>query len=118
LADSADAAGEEHDVGDFDWQVIVALLCVGGALAMLARRVLALWRGGGAKHGGCGTSACGGCSPSGPAQQVNLGKARPLVELDLTPRHGTEASGADDEASGADDGGAGAKCKTERTNHG
>jgi len=98
-------------VGDFDWQVIVALLCVGAALVMLARRVLALWRGGGAKHGGCGASACGGCSTSNQAGQANLGKARPLVELDLTPRQSTEAPGDDD-------GEAGATRKTERTNHG
>jgi hypothetical protein len=67
----------------FDWQTGVALICVAAAIAVLARRVRAFFRG--TKEPGCG-SRCGGCAT--PPTLVNLGEQKGFVSLDsLAGRH-------------------------------
>ena len=69
----------------WDWQQIIALVCVAGAFLLLGRRVRRLWKGSG---GGCG-SGCQTCAVKILAAPVG----KPLVTLDLGAS-GVEASNA------------------------
>jgi len=63
---------------NFDWQNILALALVAGAVAYLARLG---WKTFSArKAGGCGT--CGSCSSAGGPQQAKDAAAGPIVSLD------------------------------------
>ncbi|HEX4073591.1 MAG TPA: hypothetical protein VHX68_20595 [Planctomycetaceae bacterium] len=59
-----------------DWQIVVALACVAGAVFILARRVHGWWKGG--AGGGCG-SGCQTCS----VKDSSAPAVKPLVTLEL-----------------------------------
>jgi hypothetical protein len=60
----------------WDWQQLVALLCVAAALFVLGRRGWRLWKG--ASRPGCGT--CAAC----PVHEGStVSQTKPLVALDL-----------------------------------
>jgi hypothetical protein len=61
----------------WDWQQVVALACVVGAVFLLFRRARRLWNG--APGGGCG-SGCSSCSAKDTLSQL---ERKPLVTLDL-----------------------------------
>jgi hypothetical protein len=71
---------------NWDWQQLIALLCVAVALFVLGRRVVRLWRG--ASKPGCG--ACATC----PVQEgATVPQSKPLVALDLrSPARGIPAA--------------------------
>lgn len=62
-----------------DWQLVVVLVCLAGAVAYLIRRAVRLVT---ARSKGCGSGACGGC-PSKASDQRDflpadsLGPVRP-----------------------------------------
>jgi hypothetical protein len=65
-------------MSNFDWQTGLALICVTGAVVVIARRVRALF---GQKSGsGCGSSKCGGCAS--PPTLLNLGEQKGFVSFD------------------------------------
>ena len=52
-------------MNSWDWQLVVALVCVCLAAGLLARRVIGLLRGSsatGQNKGGCGLGGCSGCA--------------------------------------------------------
>jgi hypothetical protein len=61
----------------WDWQQVVALACVAGAVFLLGRRVHRWWKG--AADGGCATG-CQTCAVKDPASAP---ARKPLVTLDL-----------------------------------
>ena len=65
-----------------NWQPILALVCVAGAVILLIRRTIRLWTG----HGGCGCES-GGCQkcPSNEADPQGIVRKN-LVSLDRSPK--------------------------------
>jgi hypothetical protein len=61
----------------WDWQQVVAVACVIGAVCLLCRRVYSWWKA--ADGAGCG-SGCSTCSAKDSLVAVN---SKPLVALDL-----------------------------------
>jgi hypothetical protein len=68
----------------WDWQQIVALACVAGAIFLLGRRVRGWWKGSSA--GGC-ASGCATCSVKNASAPVS----KPLVTLSLSQRNPGES---------------------------
>ena len=64
----------------WDWQLVVASVCVAAAIFVLGRRAMQFWNG--APERGCG-SGCSSCSES-PAS--NGATIKPLVSLELSDR--------------------------------
>jgi hypothetical protein len=69
----------------WDWQQITALICVAGAVFLLARRVQRWWSA--PAEGGCG-SGCQSCA----VKDASAPALKPLVTLDLGPPDLREAS--------------------------
>jgi FeoB-associated Cys-rich membrane protein len=63
-----------------NWQIIVALACVAGAVMLLTRRAWRLWKG---RSAGCG-SGCQSC-PAGQATEERTA-VKPLVTLNVSLR--------------------------------
>jgi hypothetical protein len=63
----------------WDWQQVVALACVAGAVLLLGRRVQKWWKG--SAGGGCGT----GCQTCAVNDSASSPARKPLVTLDLRP---------------------------------
>jgi hypothetical protein len=61
----------------WDWQQVVAVACVAGAVYLLCLRVRRWWKS--AAEGGCG-SGCSTCSAKDALTQL---ERKPLVTLDL-----------------------------------
>jgi hypothetical protein len=69
----------------WDWQQIVALICVAGAVVLLARRVLRWWSA--PAESGCG-SGCQSCA----VKDASAPSVKPLVTLNLRPSDVRDAS--------------------------
>ncbi len=72
----------------WDWQLLVALVCVAAALFVLGRRGWRLWTG--------SARAGGGCASCPVHEGATASQAKPLVTLELgLPAAGTSPAGGD-----------------------